>query len=143
MRILWVLLLACVFAVPLSGQEVPAVADEPEESEESVRLNVIASGWCTFSDSPRIDTDEEEIDEESSSYSDVGCDVGLGLSLFHLRPRLLAVGVLGSKSLGFGVAYVVHKRIAIAVGFIVPYDSHGIYTEPALALGATLNLKGE
>lgn len=112
-------LLALLFAAPALAQP---------QAEPS---RVAAAGWCAL-------TDGEE--------SGPGCDLGVGASVYDWR-RFHLVGVLGSETVGVGVARVVSATgdpavIAVAVGVVAPYDDQGIdLGGAALALGATLSFR--
>lgn len=147
---MWAWVVVLIAPYQLLAQE----TEEPTEEVEIVKDSPLtAAGWCTFA--KEGEGSEEESDEgggeptpdeegEPLGIGGSGCDVGLGLSLYRVN-HLSFVGVLGTKSLGVGLAFVVKRSptIAVAIGFIVPYDSSGIYSQPRLAIGATLNLKGE
>lgn len=106
------------------------------------------------SDQPLDDSFPPQPDE-SESISPLGCDIGIGFLLY--RPsnpkfnRFALVAVVGSKSLGPGIAYILnpnakseadHRPImAIAVGVTTPYDENGIVMDPKLTLGMTLSLR--
>lgn len=152
------ILLLVTLPYQLVAQETEGPTEETEEVEVERENPLVASAWCTFVKEGDVEREEEEREgeeggeegeevepsEESLGIGDSGCDVGLGLSLYRIN-HLSFVGVLGTKSLGAGLAFVVKRSptIAIAIGFVVPYDSSGIYSNPRLAIGATLNLKGD
>jgi len=78
-----------------------------------------------------------------------GCDVGIGVSLFSWK-RLSWVAVLGSKTVGVGVAWRAYSPtpqfphvIAVALGLVSSHDSSGIDRHPYPALGATLSFGGK
>jgi len=123
----------------------------------SAQSRIAAAGWCTFTD----ETDESDTNEEDSVTTD-GCDIGIGVSIYHFKrwPHLTIVGVLGSKSTGGGLAWIINPYtppddsfppqadeqsstpiIAIAIGAITGYDERGVSKNFSLALGATLSLR--
>lgn len=125
-----------------------------QEEQTSI---LYASGWCVVKahkpteDMPSDDTNDTEEPDSPESVDGLepfsGCDIGVALSLYRLR-RLAWVVVLGSKSLGTGLAWVVSRPdvhtsgpvIAIAIGIVARYDSGGVYVgEVYPALGATLS----
>lgn len=127
---------------------------------------VAAAGWCVVtdqesnSDSSSIDQPPDDSfppqpDEQPEQPNQLGCDIGIGFLLY--RPsnpkynRFALVAVIGSESLGPGIAYILnpnakseadHRPImAIAFGVIAPYDGNGIGRDLQLALGMTLSLR--
>lgn len=121
---------------------------------------IAAAGWCVVTDSkdsrsqlseqpeePPDDSFPPQDDEQSTS---LGCDIGIGF-LFYQYKHLGLVGVIGSKSLGPGIAWIInpdarseidHRPVmAIAVGITTPYDEDGIYQDIRLTLGMTLSLR--
>lgn len=138
----------------LLGLAAAANAQEPtDESGPEVHTSMLhASGWCVVRQGKPPDTPEgegvgegegEDTSETPGSFT--GCDIGVGLSLARFH-RLSWVVVLGSKSLGTGLAWVVSKPnvpgpvVAIALGIAAQYDSGGVYVgEVYPAVGATLS----
>ena len=109
-----------------------------------------ASGWCAIQsrNSKQTSSSSSTSSDSTSSHAGPGCDAGLGLALFT-HNRLSLVSVLGTKTIGIGLAWVVVKPsptfqhvVALAVGVVVRYDSSGIYRQVYPALGATMSFKG-
>lgn len=111
-----------------------------------------ASGWCVIqprnSNLKQSSSTSNSASDSSSSHTAPGCDVGLGLALFT-HNRLSLVSVLGTKTLGIGLALIVVKPsptfprvVALALGIVVQYDSSGIYRQVYPALGATMSFRG-
>jgi hypothetical protein len=140
---LQVALLAALLAVPALAEDAPSSEPEP--------FPVQAAAWCVVQDresspAPVQEPVEEEPREAVEEPAEPGCDVGVGLALYRWR-RLSWVAVLGQETIGTGLAFVPHRPKrgpipALAVGIVVPYDSEGIYSEPRLAIGATLAFTG-
>lgn len=132
-----------------SAQETPA--SEPTEAKEEdteAGLPIAASAWCTVSDSKAEEvqgpSNEENPPVEDETESPIGCDAGIGASLYRWR-RLAIVGVLGSKSVGAGLGWIIGRpmgrTLAVAVGYVCPWSSQGIVgNDCQLALGATVSL---
>lgn len=111
-----------------------------------------ASGWCVIqprnSNLKQSSSTSNSASDSSSPHTAPGCDVGLGLALFT-HNRLSLVSVLGTKTLGIGLALIVVKPsptfprvVALALGIVVQYDSSGIYRQVYPALGATMSFRG-
>lgn len=140
---------------PLSRLELQALladAQAAEEAQEPDPFPVTAAAWCTLQDRqsepapPAPETGEESPPVAAEEPPKPGCDVGVGLALYRWR-KLSWVAVLGQETLGTGLAFVPYRPKrgpipALAVGVVVPYDSGGIYSEPQLAIGATLAFTG-
>jgi len=108
---------------------------------------LVASDWCVAQSRNSQPTASSNSSDHNSSRTP-GCDVGLGVSLFT-HNRLSLVSVLGTKTLGIGLALIVVKPtpsfprvVALALGVVARYDSSGIYREVYPALGATLSFRG-
>lgn len=123
----------------------------------SIHAQIAAAGWCVVTDSKSTDSDPIEQPDDSfppqkdEQSTSLGCDIGIGF-LFYQYKHLGLVGVVGSKSLGPGIAWIInpdarsetdHRPImAIAVGITTPYDEDGIYGDSIqLTLGMTLSLR--
>lgn len=145
---------------PLSRLELQAMladAQAAEEAEEPEPFPVTAAGWCALKDrkgeteppsapTPAPEAGKEEPAVAAEEPPKPGCDVGVGFALYRWR-KLSWVAVLGQETLGTGLAFVPYRPKrgpipALAVGLVVPYDSEGIYSEPQLAIGATLAFTG-
>lgn len=121
-----------------------------------VYSQIAAAGWCVVqssnnqSDQSNPDDSFPPQSDESESSSALGCDIGIGFSLYTLN-RLALVAVVGSESIGSGVAWIInpHKKsetdhrpvMAIAIGIVTPYDGNGIGRDVQFALGMTLSLR--
>lgn len=122
---------------------------------------IAAAGWCVVTDrkseSKSTDQPSQPPDDsfppqsdESESTSPLGCDIGIGFSLYT-HNRLAIVAVVGSESIGSGLAWIINPHaksesdhrpvMAIAIGIVTPYDSSGIGRDVQLALGMTLSLR--
>lgn len=119
---------------------------------------IAAAGWCVVTDSSSKDLIEQPSEQPDDSFppqedeqsTSLGCDIGIGF-LFYQYKHLGLVGVIGSKSLGPGIAWIInpdarsetdHRPImAIAIGITTPYDEDGIYKDIQLTLGMTLSLR--
>lgn len=125
---------------------------------------IAAAGWCVVQSSDQSESEPlDPIDQPDDSFppqadesnSALGCDIGIGFSLYTYRNRLAVVAVVGSESVGSGVAWILNPHaksssdhrpvMAIAVGVVTPYNKGGIGRNVQLALGMTLSLrqKGE
>lgn len=123
---------------------------------------IAAAGWCVVTDQnqesvtdpvdePPDDSFPPQPDEQPTQPNQLGCDIGIGFSLYTYRNRLAFVAVVGSESIGSGVAWILnpdaksdsdHRPImAIAIGIVTPYDGNGIGRNVQLALGMTLSLR--
>lgn len=120
---------------------------------------VAAAAWCVVQSSNQSDQSSPQPDDsfppqpDEEQSSSLGCDVGIGF-LFYQYKHLGLVGVVGSESIGTGIAWIINPRaksstdhrpiMAVAVGVATPYDSNGIGKDLQLTLGMTLSLrKGE
>jgi hypothetical protein len=119
---------------------------------------VAAAGWCVVANNNQSDSQPPDDPllapdpNDQSSDESLGCDMGVGFSLYTYHDRLAWVAVLGSESLGSGVAWIINPQaksaadhrpiIAIAIGIVTPYDTQGISNNIQFALGATLSLRG-
>jgi hypothetical protein len=131
----WLLVALLLLPLPALAQDEPPEpcedcepVEEPAEVEAHPRL--VAAGWCP------VRTGEP-------SYDAPACDVGLGLAL-HTWRRLAVVAVVGSDTVGAGLAWVVRDgdgpAVAIAAGVVARYDDRGVDGgELYPALGVTLN----
>lgn len=111
----------------------PELAEESDESPSPLA----GAGWCVVRGKEKSDASKTEEPDRP------GCDVGAGLSLLRYK-RAAWVAVLGTETLGTGVAWLAHQpkrgpAIAVAIGVVVRYDSSGIETKLYPALGATLS----
>lgn len=123
----------------------------------SLCAQIAAAGWCVVtskdsrSEQPPNQPDDSFPPREDEQSTSPGCDVGIGF-LFYQYKHLGLVGVIGSKSLGPGIAWIInpdarseidHRPVmAIAVGITTPYDEDGIYGDNIqLTLGMTLSLR--
>lgn len=122
----------------------------------SLYAQIAAAGWCVVQSSDQ--SESESIDQPDDSFppqedeqsTSLGCDIGIGF-LFYQYKHLGLVGVIGSKSLGPGIAWIInpdarseidHRPVmAIAVGITTPYDEDGIYQDIRLTFGMTLSLR--
>lgn len=125
------------------------------------RGQVAAAAWCVVTDqksgSKSTDQPSQLPDDpfppqsdESESTSPLGCDIGIGF-LFYRYKHLGLVGVVGSESLGGGVAWILNPQaksdtdnrpiMAVAIGLATPYDEDGIYQDFQLTLGMTLSIR--
>lgn len=141
MRFTGGLLLLLLISYPLHGQ-------------------VAAAGWCVVKSSnsqssdsnstdqqPPDDSFPPQSDESDSTTSPLGCDIGVGFSLYT-HNRLAVVAVVGSESIGSGIAWILNPNapdnrpvMAVAIGIVTPYDRNGIGRDVQLALGMTLSLR--
>lgn len=119
---------------------------------------VAAAGWCVVTDSKSTDSDpiEQPPDDSFPPQQDeqlsnqLGCDIGIGF-IFYQYKHLGLVGVVGSESIGVGVAWIINPRarsdtdhrpvMAVAIGTATPYNSNGIGRDIQLTLGMTLSLR--
>lgn len=140
MRFIGSLLLLLLISCPLHGQ-------------------VAAAGWCAVksssdqssrsnsTDQPPDDSFPPQSDESNSTTSPLGCDIGVGFSLYT-HNRLAVVAVVGSESIGSGIAWILNPNasdnrpvMAVAIGIVTPYDRNGIGRDVQLALGMTFSLR--
>lgn len=125
-----------VASSPIFGQ-----GEEPASNTSSISSRISAAGWCVINNG---DEDDDGVGNESLDTSSIGCDIGIGLSLYRHR-HLAWVGVLGSKSVGTGLAFIVNPDqspvIAVAIGVITGFDERGIRQDVQLALGTTLSFR--
>jgi hypothetical protein len=152
---------------PLAGkpqtqpQPTPKPAPPADKSTPTPHSSgpLVAGGWCAVQArnmKPHSSTGNS-VDPTSGTTPNhgPGCDAGLGLALltFHNRQhqptRLSLVSVLGTKTLGIGLAWIVIRPtpsfprvVALAIGAVVQYDSGGIYRQVYPALGATMSFRG-
>lgn len=111
------MLTAITIACPLS----PVAAQESHSPSP-----VVGAGWCAV----------KMGDEETP-----GCDIGAGVALVHVN-RISWIAVVGTKTVGMGLAWTVSNKpvVAVAVGVICEYDETGIDGSKVYpALGATLS----
>lgn len=119
-----------------------------EEHEPPAPFPISGAGWCRITDSesdPPADPEAEPAEDDS-----IGCDFGIAASLFRpfpkRLPRLSVVGALGTKTLGAGLGWLIHRTDAgtaygVALGAVAPWGPEGIdVSEWGLALGATLSI---
>lgn len=151
---------------PLSRLELQALladAQAAEEAEEGEPSPLVAGLWCVVAsekeDRPAPPTPAPPEGEEAppapapaaepEDEGPPGCDGGPGLALarfFH--GRLAWVAVLGTKTVGTGLAVVPHRPkrgpvFAVAAGVVARYDlATGIEDELHLALGVTASFRG-
>lgn len=126
------------------GEEEIDVSNPPSTTlSQSLRSSLSAAGWC------QIVSSESQISEEdlSNDLGNIGCDIGLGLRLVSLYKSLSLVGVLGSKSVGIGIAHTILDSLnstltySIALGIVAPFDSNGIYSDHlTLAIGTNIGM---
>lgn len=120
-------------AMPLPSIEPEeAPASDPVEDDAAAAARLVAAGWCVFA---------------SDDTSAPGCDMGVGLAL-HRWGRLSAVAIVGTETLGCGLAWTARRGpgpvIAVGVGVVARYDAAGISTELHPAVGCTLSFsRGE
>lgn len=146
---------------PTTGQPQPATPKPIQPSDNSQPTNLqpathsigplIASGWCVVQSGkskPASSTVNPTTGNSGTGNPTPGCDIGLGVSLFT-HNRLSLVSVLGTKTLGIGLALIVVKPtpsfprvVALALGLVVQYDSSGIYRQVYPVLGATMSFRG-
>lgn len=140
-EVVFLALLLVLSAGAVGAQEEPAEIppdSTPEFAEEHEPPSPLAgAGWCVVRGKKKSDTSKTEEPDKP------GCDVGAGLSLLRYK-RAAWVAVLGTETLGTGVAWLAHQpkrgpAIAVAIGVVVRYDSSGIETRLYPALGATLS----
>lgn len=125
---------------------------EVEEVEEEEPSPLVGGVWCAAASDPwvldePVDADGDgELDEPATVDA---CDAGLGLALWRWK-RLAPVAVVGTKTVGLGVALIAHRAasgrvFAVALGLIAPWNSEsGIHADKArLALGATFSFGGQ
>lgn len=120
---------------------------------------IAAAGWCVVQSSNQSESDQSNNQppddsfppqEDDQSTTNLGCDIGVGFSLYRYK-RIAGVAVLGSESLGVGIAWILNPYarsdidnrpvIAIAAGIVTAYDTRGISRDVQFALGATLSLR--
>lgn len=144
--------------VPVSVEEIAAAErelgiatdDEPAEpalEPPSMQAPVAAAGWCALRTGKReaaAPASDEGEDAAPAAPKPPGCDVGAGVALYRWH-RLSIVAVIGAETVGGGVALVAYRppsgpAIAVALGFVMPYDAGGVYAgELAPAIGMTLS----
>lgn len=130
----WPLLLVLLCAPGAArAQEEPVEVEEVEEAPSPL----VGAAWCVVL--PAEDRGKKR------EKGEVGCDGGVGAA-FWQRGRWAAVGALGRETLVFGGAYILNpgarNPLAIALGAGVPWDTSGVYMEPALFIGGTISWKG-
>ena len=145
--------LAIVLALLLAA---PALAQEERPSR------FVAAGWCPVvssggeegaPDQPAEGEGAEQGEQVADQEEDeLGCDVGVGVDLFgrtFASGRLSLVAVIGTSSVGGGVAWTVKDwtpggaRVSVAAGLVASYGERGIdASRHAFALGVTLGLAG-
>lgn len=146
------LIAALLLAVPVSAQEIPEPVEEPRPSRFA------AAGWCPVLWGEEQAPDHAaEVEGEEAGEQDVGgdeelgCDAGMGVDLYGRTVeagRLSLVAVMGTKSVGAGIAWTVRDwsggaRVSVAVGLVAPYSEAGIDVgRHAVALGVTLGFAG-
>lgn len=146
------LLFACLAlllaASSLVAQRQAATQTDPHPTNTQPAENrtigpLVASGWCVVQ-SRNTRPGSTSADDHHAP----GCDIGLGVSLYT-HNRLSVVSVLGTRTLGLGLALTVVKPtpafprvVALALGLVVEYDSGGIYRRVYPALGATMSFRG-
>ncbi len=129
------LLLAASSSRAQETEPTPEPAPEAEVAEQPEPSPLVAAGWCA------VDSGEPAAAEEGDEPT-TGCDAGVGVALWTWR-RLAPVAVIGTRTVGAGVAYLAYNRVAIALGVVAPYDKSGIHAGGAqLALGATFSFGG-
>lgn len=137
---------ALLLALTLATAPAPQAEEPPPALEEPAaplpaahRVGILAAaGWCVL----KTDSREDRADDLRDLP---GCDLGMGVKLLGLgHPRLSWVGVIGTQTVGTGVALRVlggdgTPVVAVAVGVVVHYDETGVdATEVLPAVGATL-----
>ena len=153
---------------PLSRLELQALladAQAAEEAEEGEPSPLVAGLWCTVAsegkdeEAPAAPAPDPPEGEETPTApvpaaapedeGPPGCDGGPGLALARFfKGRLAWVAVLGTKTVGTGLAVVPHRPkrgpvFAVAAGVVVRYDlATGIEDELHLALGVTASFRG-
>lgn len=153
---------------PLSRLELQALladAQAAEEAERGESSPLVAGLWCTVASeskdekAPAPPAPAPPEGEETPTApvpapapedeGPPGCDAGGGLALARFfSGRLAWVAVLGTKTVGTGLAVVPHRPkrgpvFAVAAGVVVRYDlATGIEDEPHLALGVTASFRG-
>lgn len=133
----------------------PAVGQEAAEERPS---RWAAAAWCPIvsgseeqpPDPPAEGEGVEQGDQAGEVEQDEpGCDAGIGVDLIGRTwpsGRLSLVGVVGTRSVGAGVAWTVKDwfgpaRVSVAAGIVAPFSDAGIQLEDhAFALGITLGL---
>ena len=134
-------LFTVVPAAPVLDLEALLAEQSPEEAPENEESPspLVAAAWCSI----RGDRPETEGDEAEDPATPT-CDAGVGFALQRWE-RASWVIVIGRRTVGSGFAWRVHQPngrgpvIAVAIGVVVSYDSGGIYTELAPALGTTVS----
>jgi hypothetical protein len=137
---------------PQSSRKLPQGyhAEAASNTPERENFPVMPAAWCAVksrkADVPPVPDPEEPAVETLTPSTEVGCDIGAALRLWGwAENRVVAVGVLGTESVGFGLAIVPYRPRsgmvgAVAVGIVAPYDAEGIYSDGvAVAVGATLS----
>lgn len=118
-----------------------AALPAPTPDDEDADSLLIASMWCVVSSHEGAAT---EGDGDSPAACDGGLGVGLARRTWH---GLIPAAVIGTHSLGAGLAYVLHhtpkRTIAIGVLGIVEWsNSEGIDDRVRPALAATFSFGG-
>lgn len=158
----WAALVLVLVALPVAAQELDPEPEpvEVEVVEEEARPRFALAGWCPLRSGQREQAPDqaaegegaeegEQVGEQAGDEEQLGCDAGVGYGLVgrdFAQGRLSLVGVLGAKSLGFGVAWTFgdwRRPVSVALGLVAPYDQGGVYgDEAALAVGATVGVGG-
>lgn len=145
----------CAEAPP--GEAATELDDDDAAAPEAAGPSpLVGAVWCAVyngnpwepDQEPPADTDEDGEATEPESVE--ACDAGLGLALWRWRGwRLAPVAVVGSHTVGAGVAWVAHTTaaghaFAVAAGVVARWDrQHGIHAEDArFAFGATFSFGG-
>lgn len=123
-------LVAGLQSAPHAAPTPPATAQPAAIAAKALDGPIVASAWCAV-----------------QKDGGPGCDLGAGVSLLHFH-RLNLVAVIGSKTVGAGLAWVAYRpssatgfqhTLAVAIGLVAPYDSKaGVSRAIYPALGATL-----
>lgn len=121
--------LATLALLAVPAPEPPPAPPEPEEPPR-----IAAALWCEITEG------------EERAADDTACDGGLAGRLFGRGP-VSPVGFLGSRSLGMGLAWTLHRPesgpvFALGAGVAVPWSlQDGIdISDPALVAGVTVAL---
>lgn len=137
--------LLLLLAAAGGAQEQPPTIPPASGQVPAANSPLIASGWCVVAPKEKQGSASAEQGADKQDAGP-GCDAGVGIALAHYR-RVYGVGIMGTKTLGFGIAWLVYKptprfprSIALGLGAVTTWDSSGLGRKLYPALGATITL---